>query len=84
MTAVLGVTGLCVLLLVVFCARLVAALDEAELALRSIVSSTRALSRAARQVAPVAGRIAAHADAGAAALGRLEALKAPADGQAAQ
>lgn len=84
---VIALAGLSVLL-VVFTVRLVSALDEAELALRSMVSSLRALGRAARHVAPVAERIVDDVTAGEAALGRLEAMKAGStsgpDGQAAQ
>lgn len=78
---VIALAGLCVLLLVVFAVRLRSALDEGELALRSMVSSLRALGRAARHVAPVAERIVDDVAAGEVALGRLEAMKSGSPGR---
>ena len=73
--AALVAVAVCLGLLVVALARLVAVLDEAEVVLRCLVTAVRAARRAAGGAVALAGDVGRDAVAGEEALGALDALK---------
>jgi hypothetical protein len=71
----LVLTAAVLVLLVVLLARVVRALDEAELTLRALAGDVRAVRRAVESFAPLADEVVRDTSAGEVSLERLEALK---------